>query len=1315
MTRYPLTFPFGGRSDAAAHSDQPMLYTRAARNVRGRCPVTGRVRGARRSGLSKWNETRIAPGRIKALASTSIDDRKLTYSFNSGTVDQEWAAKLPSKGDARVGRVDRQGNVYVVDGNAGVVKFNSAGVEVMKVALPVVDASHVVRALWVDEQDRIFAGVSEGGDVRTAAVWCVLQLPENQYQVLWTLTPGAYTEELVVYRGTQLYAAHNYTLESRARVVVYENIVLAPTEAKRVESVAYPIHGFDVREDGTFYCASAPNSRASGVGFGSMRSGPGAAFSPPLVGWMPTDDSTIKVWSWYDAEEIDTTDVEGAELVDGAQVLRWRDKSGNNRDLYAGSLLVAGEAGPEYVRSGIGGKPCVRFDTGRTTTTLHSLVSLGNPSVEKNLADQQRSMVPGYTDSMWCMFIVLRPSPDSDATTPSPRTLLSLENEAGGGASDHVLFINRDDKAAPLPGAVDAGFVSYYAVTDGTGDGGAGAGGLQAQGFEYGNANVNAAHSTGCLLITIMWDGGVAPNDTTKTRCLVRYNGQPIDRFEGLAFETTQPTWLGAAPASVFATGMDAARRFKGEIAEIIVCDRRDRFDNTTEPKVLTHDQLETGDPNTDQTDNQVTRIEGYLAYKWGIGQILPNDDTSFSYQHFYGPITAGNILLGPPAPVDGGFYDAHEILLMPNGLVSKHDAQGTLRWAASSFNGITASGAAFEGGYGWGVRARKMSAEVEATEKIHVWSAGPTDGETTGTGNIAIRKLIDEGDSFTVDAADGAWAYAFAGNPDLEYEHPRLAADEFGNLYLPGYNVLAGIRALTVFSKDGSSGAGVVRHTELLPGSSDLAFACALPPDALTPEYRDEIAQPIAEVVYVFATAASIGAEDAVYKIRLTQAAAVASGTTRSVVTLAVTEDDVRVVTETTNTIASGGSAVIDAASQYVTAFRAGDSIIVLDGVSVLAYDLREGTLAKLEACGSGEVPQRPKLGMFWRHRLVLGNLADAPGQYVASKLGDIKDWDLRISNPTATQAFAGSATRAGESEEAITAMIPVWDDLAFICGDSRILRLTGDPQDGGNIHKVTDSMGVAWDAWCKDAQGRVFIFGTSPPGLYQLVVDGDPVPLSRHTLEESEFEAIDLSTHRMVLAWNPIDRGVHIFRVSWAAATETVDHWFWEEKTHRLVRGSPVWTDRFYAFGKQPSSVAYLGGDDSRHLLLGCEDGYLRKWDPAARGDDGDPVDAFVIFDLMPKVGEGVDLRLASIDIALASDQEGARLELFASDEPDDIGPIQAAFDLAPGKNGIGKRLKGAHIWARLRSAGVTRWAFEQGAYEILPAGRSRQKAAP
>lgn len=1306
MPRRPIQWPFAGRADDSAHSAQPELTTRQARNVRNRDPVTGRVRGASRSGLLKWNPDAIGVGRVKALVSTAVDTRKTEFDFTAGQETTLWSASTPSKGSTLEGRVDQFGNVYALDGNAGIAKYNSAGVFLMKISLPVADDAHTVRALWIDGV-KIYAAVSSGGDSTKSRIWAILQLPDNEYFILWTLEPGAFCESLRVFRGTQLYAALNYPVLRVSRVVVYEGLAIDPFEVKRIDrSLAFPINDMDLGEDGSIYCASGPVV-ASGVTRPGYKSDSDTSnvLHAPLVGWTVRDDPTIRVWSDFDSTEVDVDDVEGGELVTGAQVLRLRDNSGANRHLFAGSLYEVTESGPTYLERGTTGLPSLLFQN--EGVILQSLVSLTNPSTGVELAEQQRTPIPAYAGSMWAMFLLIRPSM---APSGLPRAVFGIENEASTG-SDHALYLNRA-AGTVIPGAEVLDKVSYFATTDNTGDpGGSGTVPPHSRDFDFGDNTAgatplaNQAVGSGCLLVTILWDGQVEPNDTSKTRCLVRFNGRPIDRFEGLPFTTTKSFIFGAVSAALDADGANPLRRFNGELMKFLVVERLDRR-ALTEPKVLSFDIQESTSANTPQTDTQIARIEAEIAYKFGVGYILPGANL-YPHVHFYGRSVSTDILLGPPAPTSGGFYEAHQVMLLQDGLVSKHDDQGTLKWAASSSYVTT------EGGFGYGVRVRKLSGTT------HVWCYGPKDGQTTGTGTVELRKIIDFGADYSELSADGAWTHNFSGSPEPGYAYPRMASDKFGNLYVPGYDIGAGtIRALHIFALDGSGGNAVQLTEFLLTAPADLAHAVALPPDDLTPDYRGELATELAEAVYIFTVAGAepLDPSTSVWKIGLVSTTALATGNPREVTTIAIVEDDIRLVTAASNSIITGGTAAIDGTSQYVQAIRAGEDIVILDGTRYLAYKLRDGTLAALASTSAGEIPPRGRYMMFWRHRLVI---ALEGGRYAASRLGNIRDWNLNpgvnlagVPLQTSTQAFTGTIVRAGEAEDSLVTMIPVVDDLAFFVGESKILRMTGDPQDGGNIHLVTDSMGgVFGDSWCKDSGGRVFMWGNKPPGLYFLPPVGVPESLSERSLEVSEFEAIDYSTHRIVLAWDPIEHGVRIFQVAWGTSV-VVAHWFWEERTHRLVQVPPVWQDQINSADKQPTSVAYLAGDDSRAMLVGCADGYIRMFDPSALDDDGTAIDSHVLIEVTGGLPEKAAARLTEASIVLADDQGGAQVEVFSGETADDIGTILAARDLKPGRNAPFRvRAKGAHIWLRIRNARTGRWAWEEGSVNMEPAGRMRQ----
>jgi len=1327
MPKRPIAFPFGGRSDSEALYEQPGFTTKSAQNVRGRDCLTGRVRGAQRAGMTKYCPTVLGAGKVKALCSTALDDRKVAYSYSPGGEDEIWSAPTPTKTACRAGVTDRQGNVYVVDGNAGLAKFNSAGRLLMKVALPVADQAHVVRALYVDEADRIFAGVSSGGNVETAKVFCILQRPQpgqvaaddpNQYFVLWELTPGAYTEQLKVYRGSQLFAAHNYPQENRARVLVYEGLGLEPSEVGRLETVPYPVHGMDVVDGAVYTTAPQGELPASTFTIYQRIGYPGQrGFHTPIEGWTPLDleDARKRIWSWYDARSLDETDLEQtgdvAGIESGQQVLRWRDLSGNGRHWFAGSLDLGGadpdEKGPTYLKNGPGGLPAITFRN--DASHKQSMVTLGNASIAKSLADQQRTAIPQYVGGMWAWFILIRPTQDADPVALTPRLVFYADNEHAS-ASDHALWVNRAC-GATQPGTLAAGTASYFATTDNVDDGDC-ATADQSLAFDFAlwDSVVNLGARNGCVLVTVLWDGQVDPNDdsASKTRCLVRYNGYPVDRFEGLPLESLQPNRLAYA-GNTIATAV--ARRFNGEVCAMLTLDRRNRYDDTTEPKVCTFDALETSSADADQTDTEIARIEAYFMYGRGLGRTLPPNTGGFP--HFYGFTTLSGSQAngGPPAPTVGGLSTPLSNLLLNVPCAAKHDlGTGVLQWVCNEYTHPDTG--ANRGGIGHAVTARR----VESDGKLHVWLSGPPSEQSTA-GDVDVRKIIDNGTSFSGAQADGAWRHKFAGGAENGYAYPRLASDKFGNLFFPGQNLGGGtIRPLHVFGKDpdGSGDADEIT-TFLFPSDGSLAYGVALPPDALTPDYRTDLPSGPAEVVYAFTAAEEPASQefDSVHKVQLVTTSSQTTGSHQTTVTLGVVDDDIKLLDEVGVTVPSGGSGAVDAASQYVTAFQADREIVVMDGLAYKVYSPLTGLVTALEATSAGELPPRAKLGCMWRHRLLLGRFADKPGRYCASAVGDIRDFDFRREPRIATMAFDASLTRAGEVEDSIVGFAPASDDLLFVLGTSRILRLTGDPMAGGVIDKVSDDLGGTFGrAWCKDKKGRVFIWG-NPPGLYLLPEQGTEIQdLTEFTLQDTEFAEIDYSTHRIELAWDPIQKGVVIAQVAHGAALATARCWFWEEKTHRLVQGGALWPDVYSVLGKQPSAFSYLAGDTTRALLVGCEDGYVRMIDPQAADDDGSAIDSFVVLGPLNDIGALIEQKLVSTQVVLADDQQGCRLELFAGEEAESIGPILQATDLRPGLNDpFRKRVRGNYLWARLRSAlPGRRWAMERG--EVVIEGTAVSK---
>jgi hypothetical protein len=78
-----LIFPFGGRSDYSSFEGQAPLTARKAENVRGRDPVTWRIRGSQRAGVSKFNSTALASTKIREMCCLVTDNRKINYAVRN--------------------------------------------------------------------------------------------------------------------------------------------------------------------------------------------------------------------------------------------------------------------------------------------------------------------------------------------------------------------------------------------------------------------------------------------------------------------------------------------------------------------------------------------------------------------------------------------------------------------------------------------------------------------------------------------------------------------------------------------------------------------------------------------------------------------------------------------------------------------------------------------------------------------------------------------------------------------------------------------------------------------------------------------------------------------------------------------------------------------------------------------------------------------------------------------------------------------------------------------------------------------------------
>lgn len=170
-------------------------------------------------------------------------------------------------------------------------------------------------------------------------------------------------------------------------------------------------------------------------------------------------------------------------------------------------------------------------------------------------------------------------------------------------------------------------------------------------------------------------------------------------------------------------------------------------------------------------------------------------------------------------------------------------------------------------------------------------------------------------------------------------------------------------------------------------------------------------------------------------------------------------------------------------------------------------------------------------------------------------------------------------------------------------------------------------------------------------------------------------------------------------------------IQHWFW------FRDGGPNgswWPDRFPTESFDPTAVTVADGDDpdDRVILIGSNDGYVRYFDADGKNDDGQAICATALVGpIMPKSvhREG---RFSGFRVALASDQDGAELRLFATDETDSVGTAIDLIAIGAGNNRPWRRrARGKAVFLQIFNDTLNeRFAVESLGCDFVPSGRIR-----
>jgi len=286
------------------------------------------------------------------------------------------------------------------------------------------------------------------------------------------------------------------------------------------------------------------------------------------------------------------------------------------------------------------------------------------------------------------------------------------------------------------------------------------------------------------------------------------------------------------------------------------------------------------------------------------------------------------------------------------------------------------------------------------------------------------------------------------------------------------------------------------------------------------------------------------------------------------------------------------------------------------------------------------GTMPNKAYLGCLYCGRPIISGNPEHPDQWYMTRQTD--PWDFAYLAGDAGTPVKGGNADAGELGDIIRCLIPYKDDyLIFGCATC-IWYLSGDPAYSGDLGGLDLTTGIfGAQSWCWDGAGTLYFWGTN--GFYRTTIPGVPECLSAIALPDLvKDEAADPSTYRITMAYDRKDYGILICITKLSDGSNS-NYWY-DLKTEGFFH-------EVYASNQcGPYSLFYYAANntDYRDLLVGCKDGYIRKFDKASKSDvksddSAQLIDSYAVLGPL-QLSDGInDGTLGNINIVSAGGESG------------------------------------------------------------------------
>jgi hypothetical protein len=1332
----PIPFPLGGVSDAVAIHDQTPTTSQLLLNMRGLDPITGRLRGAQRAGISKFVPDQIGASFVQDVNSISYDIDLSTYTVieDADDVEIEWS-KTNSADDitpaiaATIG-----GDPYIISGGSTIQKYNANGELVLTEQLPLTNSGERATAIAVADDGAVFVSTevreTEGVERFVGKVFRYEPATDgtDTLERIWTYGAGGRVPD-IAYRDGRLAVLVNM----EGGESVYRILGSLATDEPTVDferPVPNPSNKIVFDKDGDVIGCSPPNAARDDVEIP-------ATCGVKTEDWTP-NEILQDVHSWHRADDV--VDRTENELVD-----IWLDATGSGRTFFAEEDC----AGLRFVSNAICGKPGLR--------------AWGERDAATNLRPGLRSgtgglcAIPSDNSTYFYTMIIKSRDPANDTEYPNGfhgvifeianSPLMKIGQYNGGRDFYFQTGIYLDDTGTNREDELvnDGKFPRTDEVTN----------------------------DESIVIITWAVDPtyGNADGPDDREGSFIRINGKNHAQYTHRNNQNPSRARIGY---QFFVDGTPADSHADFDICEFI-CVKKDYGwpSNYSPPQSGSSGHSSGGSeitagfdwegaPSSGALPSEIELVEGYIAHKYGVQAVL---DPSHPYASTAPVSTASSSSGSSSGTPEASSQDVLNFK-SPYGIVWKCGAsRGDLRWAYADA-GV---------GYGLAVGVDEDDDGVYTTgPTITVGSSGSSSGlEPT----VTRRRLVDQGFSVSDQGGDGAWAGTEPIMSSVGETH-RIAVDGARNVYIPIADASADLVKIDE--------AGAVEWS--FTGIADSVTGVVAVLDTLMTINDETIGEP--EFLYYGADPGAAGEGDkTLYKIRLVDVQ-VSVGAPRGLRVLAVSEGTIKRLDREGQSVGTptGGTDALNAGSRVVRSTPANGKLFYIDGERYRYYDPELDEVKEWLPKGSGSMPNRARILEFWRNRVLLARTEGESSNIYASEVGNPFGWDRYPAVQSAKQAWSLAVGEAGEVPDIVNCLIPYSDDLLIIGGDRSIHILRGDPMNqildprrgtfnSGQVELISDSVGMAFGRpWCKDETGRIYFF-SSRGQVYSMYPGQQPQEISGAIRDR--LDGISFDSYSARLVWNSEDRGLHLFFVpidvvggsgssgsssgassgsssgsssgaasggsSGAASgggsgggsggqqvgeitvpdrgeTGSVEdpasvymdgdpliHWFWERDT------GAWWRDQFGSQDHDPTSAVVVDGDDAedRVVLMGCADGYVRFWDGNSANDDGVAVNAFArIGPLLPRT-QGGSFRYSGFMFTLDLNQDGAVLGLRGGDAAAPEPALRATKTLTAGRNPPwAKKVKGQSVYLDLQNDTLNeRFAIEKMACMVAPAGRVRK----